>query len=71
MPIPIIVATPLPRTDKRVALYCYLARILWQLSCRIAWKQLAGADNLRVEAVLPMLERAVTKARVSQRPRVS
>lgn len=57
-----------PRSQKQVALFCHLAKILWQLSCRIRWAKLGASDRLRLDAVQPMLDRAAAKARNATSP---
>ena len=52
--------------QKRVALFCHLARILWKLSCGIEWRALSAGDFRRVDAVRAMLGRAEAKARLAR-----
>jgi len=58
-----------PRSTRRLALLCHLARLIWQLARRIRWAELTPHDYARLEAVLPMLERTASKALAATRLR--
>jgi hypothetical protein len=57
-----------PVRDRRAALFCHLARLLRQATCRVPWQSLSRPDRAEATAaILLLIEAAETaKAALSQ-----
>lgn len=51
---------------KRLALFCHLVGIMWQLARRIPWNRLSESELRRVEETVPAMDRMTAQVRTAR-----